>query len=269
MRAARVAAVICGTLGFLSGAALDARADVPIVSVWYRGTPAGVPQPDDLALIRALGFAAISWPSAHATRAPAVRQLAKAAGLEVVIEADDPVPANGSEIRTADRVRILAHRLRASDVPAPAWTAIARGLRFISFDGGAVVGHGLAGLDGAERPWVRPAVTFARQVWANAELLGALQPGPAVTFLRPAPGITVSLMSTPRTWILIAANADRRARDLDVRLPAHVPYALWVSLFDGSTMSMLSEPTGPRWELELAAGQAAVYFTDRAPDPPK
>jgi hypothetical protein len=42
-----------------------------------------------------------------------------------------------------------------------------------------------------------------------------------------------------------------------------VPYAIWTSLLDGSTMSMLSEPTGPRLTLPLRPGQVGVYFADR------
>ena len=36
--------------------ATPAFADTPIVSVWYRGLPAGQPRLDDLAAIKALGF---------------------------------------------------------------------------------------------------------------------------------------------------------------------------------------------------------------------
>ena len=40
----------------------------PVVSIWYRGT-GGVPKPDDLAVIRAHGFTAITWPAGQAAHA--------------------------------------------------------------------------------------------------------------------------------------------------------------------------------------------------------
>jgi hypothetical protein len=248
----------------LAGSAALARAEVPIVSVCYRGAPAGVPRQDDLALIRSLGFRAVSWPTAHAAALPAVRRLAQLVGLQVVTDPDDPVAADTVVHRFADRVRIRVDRVPGSGVPALAWAAIAGGARLIAFDAGEPAGHGLAEASGQERAWVRPAVAFAQQLWASAALLDDLRPGPTVTFESAAPpGVTAGLFAAPRTWVIIAANAGRTRADLVLRLPVTAPYALWTSLLDGSTMSMLSEPAGPRWSVQLAPGQAVVYFIDR------
>jgi hypothetical protein len=248
----------------LAASAAVVHADVPLVSVCYRGTPAGIPRQDDLALIRSLGFTAVSWPMANAAALPTVRRLAQTVGLQVVTEPADPVPTGVVVVRLADRVRIRVDRVPGSDVSALAWTAIVGGVQLISLDAGEAAGHGLADAAGQERAWVRPAVALARQLWANAALLENLRPGPTVKLESAAPtGATVALFGTPRTWVVIAANASPTLVDLILRLPPTVPYALWTSLLDGSTMSMLSEPAGPRWSVQLAPGQAVVYLTDR------
>jgi len=256
--------VIGWALIAVSGSAAVVRAEAPVVSVWYRGAPAGVPLRDDLALIRALGFRAVSWPSANTTALPSVHRIAQNVGLQVVVEPDEPLPDGAPVLRMGDRLRIRTDRVAASDVPALVWTAIANGTRLISFDNGDAAGHGLTDRTGQERGWVRAAVACARQFWANAAMLDALQPGPAVVMESGvAPAVAVRLFAAPGSWLIIAANAGRAPADLVVRLPASLPYALWSSLLDESTMSMLSERAGPRWSLRLAAGQAAVYFTDR------
>jgi hypothetical protein len=248
----------------LCGPATVVHADAPVISLWYRGGPGGVPVRDDLALIRALGFHAVSWPSEKISALPSVRGIAQTVGLQVVVEPDDPVSAGAPVVRMSDRLRIRTDRVRPDDVPALVWAAVATGTRLISFDTGEPTGHGLTDATGQERGWVRAVVACARQVWGNAMLLGALQPGPAVAVESGAsPAVVARLFAVPRTWVIIAANTGRAPADLVVRLPASVPYALWSSLIDDSTMSMLSEPAGPRWTVRLAAGQAAVYLTDR------
>ncbi len=241
-----------------------AQAEAPVVTVWYRGTPAGVPRQDDLALIRSLGFAAVSWPTANAASLPALRRFAKTVGLQVVTEPDGPAVTGAAVVRLADRVRLRVERARPADVPALAWHALATGSRLISFDAGQSEGHGLADATGQERPWVRPAVEFARQVSVNAPLFEGMTPGPAATVVKGgAQTTTVALFGASRIWVLIAANAGRDRRELEVRFPPEVPYALWTSLLDGETMSMLADPAGPRWAVQLAGGAAAVYFADR------
>ncbi len=239
-------------------------AEAPAVTVWYRGTPAGVPRQDDLALIRSLGFTAISWPAANVAALPALRRFAKTVGLQIVTEPDGAAVPETAVVRLADRVRIHVERVGPTDLPALAWRAVATGSRLISFDAGQAEGHGLANPSGQERPWVRPAVEFARQVSVNAPLLESMTPGPAVTTIKGGgQDTTVALFATSRIWVLIAANAGREDREVDVRFPPEVPYALWTSLLDGATMSMLADPAGPRWTMQLAPGSASVHFADR------
>ena len=60
----------------------------PVISVWYRGTPAGVPREDDLALIRAHGFTGVTWPSSQVAGLPELSRIADVYGLMVVIQPD-------------------------------------------------------------------------------------------------------------------------------------------------------------------------------------
>src|SRR5947208_7475126 len=57
----------------------------PLVSVWYRGRPAGVPRAEDLAEIRAAGFPAITWPVTSRVGVNELTRLADAAPLTVVV----------------------------------------------------------------------------------------------------------------------------------------------------------------------------------------
>src|SRR6478672_8803380 len=66
----------------------------PVVSVWYRGSPAGTPRLDDLAAIRALGLTGITWPSNQGAALADVRRLAEIVGLAVVAR-PEPKPVAG------------------------------------------------------------------------------------------------------------------------------------------------------------------------------
>jgi hypothetical protein len=63
--------------------------------------------------------------------------------------------------------------------------------------------------------------------------------------------------------VLFATNATRGRVKAIARLPSIVPAALWVNLLDGSQMSMLSQPIGPRWDMDLEAGAARVYVISK------
>ena len=241
-----------------------AQAEAPVVSVWYRGTPAGVPRQDDLALLRSLGFTAVSWPADRSAAVPALRRFAQAVGLRVLVEPDEPVAGSGAVVRSGQGVRLRVDRVPATHVSAHAWSALARGAGVVSFDAGAADGHGVADPAGAERPWVRPALSFARQVMANAVLFEGMAPGPPPLLeSAAASGGVVSLFAAPRTWVLIVTHTGQAVRTLTARFAPGVPYAIWTSLLDGSTMSMLSDPGGPQIALQLAPGEVAVYFADR------
>jgi hypothetical protein len=63
--------------------------------------------------------------------------------------------------------------------------------------------------------------------------------------------------------VVIATNdGDTRGR-AEVELPRGVPYAIWASLVDDSTLGMVDRPAGARWMLELDPGQARVYVIDK------
>ena len=234
------------------------------MSVWYRGTPAGVPRQDDVALLRSLGFTAVHWPARYEAGLPALRRLAQPLGVRVLVEADRLGEPAAAVEYDGTRVRFRVDRVPSTRLPALAWTALARGAAVFSFDAGTGDGHGVADAAGIERPWVRPAVAFAGQVGANAQLFEAMTAAPAAVLEAGAdPDVAVALFAAPRVWVLILANAAAAPRTVSARLAAQVPYAIWTSLIDASTMSMLSERTGPRVTLELGPGQAAVYFADR------
>jgi hypothetical protein len=231
----------------------------PIVSVWYRGTPAGTPLLDDLAAIRAAGFHAVTWPADYPEGLPGLAQMARQVGLIVV-------PSEDSGSRTgAERLTMDTNTVPPSEIPARFWRAVARGGRVISFDGGTREGAGFVGPDGRQRTWVEHAVAAARHLSANSALVAALRrstPGPRFLSLRPV-SLEVELFETTRAWVLIATNVGREHTTATVQLPRGVPYAIWVSLLDTSTLVMPDRPAGAEWSLTLGAGEAAVYVIDK------
>ena len=148
----------------------------PVVAIWYRGEPAGVPRANDLGAIRALGFTAIAWPRGNASSLDTVRGMASAVGLTVV-DSDPPRHVNAtSALAPGERADIPA----GSAAAALAWRAFAHGARTIVFDSGDATGAGLETPDRELRPWVRDALTVSRQITVNARLAQALKPAPGV-----------------------------------------------------------------------------------------
>jgi hypothetical protein len=248
-----------GLLAFcLAVSVPTAAAADPVISLWYRGTPAGVPRPDDLALIRAHGFRAVTWPSSQVAGLSELSRLAEAYDLAVVVQPTvSAAPLRG-------RLDVPVGRGRASDLPAIVWRALSHGARIISFDSGARHGAGL-GQPGSQTPdWVAPAAALSRQIGANGPLFDQLRPASGVRFESSRPlSMEVALLEGGRSWVIVATNTGGRARTV-VQLPAQVPNALWVSLVDGETMGMLGEPSGPRWTVELDRGEAQVYVIDKS-----
>lgn len=233
----------------------------PVVSVWYRGSPAGQPRLDDLAAIRALGFTGVTWPILQTAGVPELRRMAEIVGLAVVLRSEPrPSGADGTAIPDA-RVDLPVSGAAAQTVAARAWRAVARGARVLSFDPGQKEGTGLTTADGQTLPWVAPAVAIARQLSANATLVDRLRPGPAVTIGPPAPsGLDVVMLDGESSWIIVATNTGPGRQKVVARLLPGIPYALWVSWLDGTDLSMLSTPAGPRWTFELDSGKALVYI---------
>ena len=59
------------------------------------------------------------------------------------------------------------------------------------------------------------------------------------------------------------ATLPERSVKAVAELPKSVAPALWTSLLDGSGMSMLSRPTGPRWTFQLAPGEAGIWTIEK------
>jgi hypothetical protein len=187
---------------------------------------------------------------------------AMAAGLAVVVR-DGPAPLGRSPAETMD---VPAGALPPEDIPAIVWRAIAHGAREIAFDPERRDGTGLTDARGRTAGWIGPALTVARQLRFNARLFEALQPGPAVRVAVPAPrGFDVVLLQDARSWVLAATNTAARPVRAVVDLPAPVPPAMWVNLLDGTAMSMLGRPAGPRWTVTLERGGARFDVIDKAP----
>jgi len=227
------------------------------VFVWYRGTPAGTPQQNELARWRAVGLSGVMWPAGLRTGEADFRRMAAVAGLELDVR--DPAA------RTRDVETIIVSQLRAPEgVAAVAWRAIARGVHEIAIDPGPPPGGALTLPSGDLRPWVRPVVAVSRQISTNGELLGGLRRRSDVTFDAPlVADLDVALLEADRSWVVIATNTGRTLARAAAHLPSGVRYALWVSLVDGSNMSMLREGTGAKWELEVPPGGALAYVIDK------
>ena len=236
----------------------------PVVAVWYRGTPAGTPRQDDLAAIRAQGFTGVTWPADQRARVEELRRMAGNVGLDVLLRpAAVPLTAS-SALKPGDRVDIVVSRVAIEKIPAVVWRAVAHGARAIAFDSESTSGTGLTDATGRPLPWVAPASAIARQLTFNARLFLDTRAGPRVAIQSPAsPDVDVVLLETSRAWMLIATNTSAARVSTVAELPAAVPPALWTSLLDGSGLSMLSRPSGPRWTFELAAGEAAIWVIDK------
>ena len=99
--------VSCIAASALSVSATTAFAAEPVVSVWYRGNPAGTPRQGDIGAIRALGFNGVTWPRGDEKSLVELQRLAAAVGLKVIVS-DVPVPLTAqSALTPSDRVDIV------------------------------------------------------------------------------------------------------------------------------------------------------------------
>jgi len=248
----------------LAAASSTAAPPEPVVSVWYRGSPAGQPRLDDLAAIRAVGFTGVTWPLAQSEHTTELRAMASTVGLSVIVR--PPPRVTGADgIPVLDTyVDLAVSGALAGSIPARAWRAVAKGARVLSFDPGQKEGTGLTAPDGQTPAWVAPAVAIARQLSANTSLVERLRPGPPVTIGPPAPaGLEVVMLDGEESWIILATNLGTARQKAVASLLSGIPYGLWVSWLDGTDLSMLSTPNGPRWTFEIDAGKALVYITGK------
>ncbi|HUR21949.1 MAG TPA: hypothetical protein VMZ90_14130 [Vicinamibacterales bacterium] len=231
-------------------------------SLWYRGTPAGEPRQTDLDAIGAAGFSAVTWPTLFVTRALDLRRMAERAGLEVVIRTE-PVPLRPELVPTGESyVDIDVTRTPVRLFPSLLWRSVAHGAQIISFDAGLKEGSGLVDAAGKPAPWAGAASAVAHQLAVNAVMVDTFKRAPAAKVDPAVPGLDVVLMDAGRSWVLIATNTAAPGTppaDTHVFLPRGVPTAEWLNLFDGSTISMLRQDTGPRWHIVLGPGDVRVY----------
>jgi hypothetical protein len=254
----------CHLLATSCGPDPEAAPAVPSVGVWYRGQPPGVPQRDDLAVMKALDFSSVTWPAANAEHLDELQRLAKASGLTVVTR-DRPVPVTpSSALAPGEYVDVGVAALPPASIAPLVWRAVAHGGRIISFDPGNAAGSGLANVNGEAPAWLPPAKGLSRQISFNTALIAALRPGPAVTIDAPRPrDLDVVLLEVERSWLVVATSTSDAPIKATVHLPASVPYALWVSMIDGSNMSMLNDINGPIWTLEFPAFGVGVFVIDK------
>jgi hypothetical protein len=259
---------VCLTLWLLAAGGVGALpvappAD-PIVTVWYRGTPAGTPVQQELAVIRALGFSGITWPASQTKTLEALKTMAASAGLQVLVS-DSPKPASAESALTAgERVDLVVTPQNVGILTPLTWRAIAHGARVIGFDAGAATGAGLENRDRSLRAWVPAARAVARQFSANGNLIQTLAPGPGLIMTpESVPGLDVVMLDAGRSWVLIATNISNAAAAASVRLPAGAPYAIWADLLDNSSLAMAGEAAGPRWNLKMDANATRVYIIDK------
>ena len=236
----------------------------PLVTVWYRGTPAGTPRAEELAGIRALGFGGVMWPAAQTASVDGLRKMAADVGLQVLV-APAPDPATpASLLHAAERVDLVVTPQTLPVLTALAWRAVAHGARVLAFDAGDATGAGLENKDRSLKAWAREAIGVARQFSANRRLIEALKPGPGVIVTPEAsPALDVVLLDAARSWVLVATNAAPAPIAAAVLLPTGAPYAIWVNLLDNAPLAMAGEAAGPRWNLKLEPGAARVYIIDK------
>ena len=237
---------------------------VPRLSLWYRGQPPGIARAADLTAIRAAGFTAITWPAAQAAGLAEAARLASDADLEFIIR-PAPVPLTPAVARYPDTsVDIAAARVAAAGLAPLVWRAIAHGARDISFDPGAADTRLYA--PGAIPPgWLVVVGDIARQIRINGKVfadatLAADQPKIDAPVAR---DVDVVLLGAGRTWVLVATNTSGTRARVTARLPAGVPYAIWLNLLNGDTLAMLSEPAGPRWSFDLEGWGTRIYVIDK------
>jgi hypothetical protein len=239
-------------------------AGVPLVSVWYRGSPAGTPRRLDLEAIRARGFAGITWPSRQTAGTADVARMAADLGLHVTLRIA-PVPLTAASARTpGEAVDIPIAGTRPEEIPALVWRAVAHGAGIVSFDPGTASGTGLEDAAGQPPPWVPSALAVAAQLASQAQLIAEWRPAGRVALEGSAPdALDLQLLEDGRSWILVVTSTSRARVRAVAHLPAGVPAALWVNLLDGSLLSMISQPAGARWSLDLEAGAARVYVVNK------
>ena len=206
----------------------------------------------------------VTWPLGQTDRMTELRDMAATVGLSVIVRPPPRAPGVDGVPVIDSHVDLAVSGLLAGSIPARAWRAVTKGARVLSFDPGQTEGTGLTAPNGQTPAWVAPAVAIARQLSANASLVDRLRPGPPVSIDPPeAAGLEVVMLDGDSSWIIVATNLGTTRQKAVAALLSGIPYGLWVSWLDGTDLSMLSTPNGPRWTFEIDAGKALVYITGK------
>lgn len=260
--AAVVAAVVAALPAIADTAPAASRQTKTRASLWYRGMPAGEPRQVDLDAISAAGFTAVTWPTLFVSRVLDLRRMADRAGLDVVIRTEPVSVTPESALAGDPYADILVSRTPVGLFPSLVWRSVAHGARVVSFDAGVIEGSGLRDQSGRPAPWAGAASAVARQLAVNAVMVDTFTQGPDVKIDPIVPGLDVVLVDAGRSWVLIATNTAKPGMppaDTYAFLPKGVPPAEWLNIFDGTTISMLRQPTGARWHIVLGPGDVRVY----------
>jgi hypothetical protein len=243
-----------------------ASAAPPVISVWYRGVPAGVPRSQDLQMIHAIGFTAITWPALQIDHVGELRDMASAAGLLVIVRPEGARPAVLVSGTLPERVDLSVSSLAPAEIGLVVWRAIAHGARTISLDADARDAAGIWSQSGAINVWVEPALAVADQITRQAALIDSMRAVPAIVFdEQPTTGLDIVLLETPRSWVVVTTNRSSSRGAARVHLPADVPPAEWMNLMTSKVLAMIAKPDGPRWTCDLAPGQVQVLVIDKRP----
>ena len=134
-----------GALAVVVIGAFAVRAQTPatppgvVVSVWYRGSPAGTPRSADLELIRANGFTGVTWPWRDQPAASELNRLATKLGLQVTLQINPATLTPASALTAPFAANIDVQNTPPNLLVALAWRALAHGARVISLDRKSVV----------------------------------------------------------------------------------------------------------------------------------
>jgi hypothetical protein len=243
-----------------------------VVSVWYRGLPAGTPRIDDLVAIHGAGVSSITWPQKQTTHLVELRSLALKAGLDVIVRDPQPVAVTTASARTSAPqpepidLSMAATQAHAIQLPAIIWSEIAHGARVISLDPQSSTGFVRWTDDAGLRAWGRPAGAVAKDVSRLGTLIASFKPGPNVIFeSAESPGVDFVFLDAGRSWAIVATNRSATKQAVQVHLPKDVSAAEWMNLLTSTVVAMVAKPDGPRWTCMLEPWQAKVLVIDKRP----
>jgi hypothetical protein len=225
-----------------------------------------VPNQNDLATLRALGFTAVTWPAAQTAGVEELRRQAAVVSLAVDVRAPKPPLTIAAALEPALQVDVHVPSLPPPLLAATVWRAIAHGARTIAFDAGAPAGAGVDDVNGQTPAWIAPARTIARQVSANVRLFDQIAGGTPVKWQSvsgPSGALDAVMFQTMRDWVIVATNTSTSRVEGQATLPAVLPYAPWGSLLDGQVMAMRQNAGGPVWQLVLEPGGTRIYVTTK------